>query len=290
MKKVYKSKQSETAMMELYDRQLKAFDMEHESLFVDTRFGKTHVVKIGNVNGKPLLVTHGGNFTTPYELSYFSALLPYYCVYAVDTVGHPGKSSQTVVSYKTLEYGDWASDVITGLGFQKISCLSGALGVPILLKLMCVAPEKVEKAVLVVPAGFVDGTVPSGIMASVGNFLMRHVFAKNDERLRKVLLPMAIKEEHISDATLEMFRYSYQHVVVNNYMPAVVNPEDLQGYTAPTLVIVAEHDNMFPSDKTLAKAKEVLNNVKTHVLRGQGNKFVLQDDDITMIRSFLDNG
>ncbi len=125
-----------------------------------------------------------------------------------------------------MEYGDWASDVITGLGFRKISCLSGALGVPILLKLMCVAPEKVEKAVLVVPAGFVDGVVPSGIMASVGNFLMRHVFAKNDERLKKVLLPMAVKEEHISDATLEMFKHSYKHVVVNNYRPAVVNPED----------------------------------------------------------------
>ena len=289
VKKVYKSKQSEIAMKELYDRQLKAFDMENESLFVDTRFGKTHVVKIGNPNGKPLLVTHGGNFTTPYELSYYSALLPSFCVYAVDTIGHPGKSAQTIVSYKTLEYGDWASDVITGLGFQKISCLSGSLGVLILLKLMCVAPEKVEKSVLVAPAGFVDGYMPSGIAASVGNFLMRHIFAKNDKRLKKVLLPMAIKENHISDATLEMFKYSYKHVVINNYMPAVVNSEDLQRYTSPTLVIVAEHDNMFPGDKTLAKAKEVIGNLKTHILEGQGHKFMLQDDDIAMIQKFIEN-
>jgi pimeloyl-ACP methyl ester carboxylesterase len=289
VKKIYKSKQSESIMMELYDKQLKAYDMPYEDIFVDTRFGKTHVVKIGNPQGKPLLITHGGNYTTPYELTYYSALLPYFCVYAVDTIGHPGKSAQTAVSYKTLEYGNWTSDVITGLGFNRMSCLSGALGVPILLKLMSVAPDKVENAVLIVPAGFADAAVPSGIMAFVGNFLMRHIFAKNDERLKQVLLPMALKEEYITDNKLEMFKLSYKHVVINNYMPDVVDPKDLQNYNSPTMVIVAEHDNMFPSEKTLVNAKKAIKHIKTHVLKGQGNMFVLHEEDITLIKSFLEN-
>jgi len=57
MKTIYKSKQSEIAIKELYDRQLKALNMEYEDLFVDTRFGKTHVVKIGNQNGKRCLLS-----------------------------------------------------------------------------------------------------------------------------------------------------------------------------------------------------------------------------------------
>ena len=67
MKKVYKSKDSEIAILELYDRQLEAFNMEYEDLYVDTMFGKTHVVRIGNKDGKPLLILHGSNFTMPYE-------------------------------------------------------------------------------------------------------------------------------------------------------------------------------------------------------------------------------
>ena len=119
IKMAYKSKQSETVMLELYDRQLEAFNMEFEDLYVDTRFGNTHVVKIGNQTGSPLIVFNGSNNTMPYELSFVTGLLSHFCVYSVDTIGHPGKSSQNVISLKTMKCGEWASDVITGLGFQR---------------------------------------------------------------------------------------------------------------------------------------------------------------------------
>jgi hypothetical protein len=41
----------------------------------------------------------------------------------VDTIGHPGKSAKTVLSHKTMEYGEWASDVIDALGFKKMNCV-----------------------------------------------------------------------------------------------------------------------------------------------------------------------
>ncbi len=289
MASIYKHKQSENAILELYDRQLKALNLEYEDLFVDTRFGKTHVVKIGNQNGKPLLVTHGGNFTTPYELSYYSALLPYFCVYAADTVGHPGKSAQTVVSHKTMAYGEWASDVITGLGFQKISCLSGSLGCRILLKLMCVAPKKVEKSVLIVPAGFTN-TDTRSLGKSVGLLpAILYPLTGKEKWLRKILLPMVIEEKNINNATIEMHHYARQHVAAkNNVMSSIANAGDLQRYTAPTFIIVSEYDAMFPGDKTLSKAKETIQSLRTHVLKGQGHKFVLPDDVISMIKAFLE--
>ena len=92
MKKVYKSKQSEAIMMELYDKQLKSLNIAHEDLYVETRFGKTHILKVGNPDGKPLLFFHGGNSTAPHNLERFPTLLDKFCVYAVDTIGHPGKS------------------------------------------------------------------------------------------------------------------------------------------------------------------------------------------------------
>ncbi len=286
---IYKNKQSEMAMQELYDRQLQALNTDYEDIYVDTRFGKTHVVKIGNQSGKPLLVTHGGNFTMPYELSYYAALLPYFCVYAVDTIGHPGKSAQAAVSHKTMAYGEWASDVIAGLGFQTISCLSGSLGCRILLKLMCVAPKKVEKSVLIVPAGFVN-TDTRSLGKSVGLLpAILYPITGKEKWLRKILLPMAIEEKNITGALIEMHQYSRKHVAVkNNVMSGIAKAEDLQRYTAPTLIIVSEYDAMFPADKTLAKAKETIQNLTTHVLKGQGHKFALPGDVISMIKSFLE--
>jgi pimeloyl-ACP methyl ester carboxylesterase len=147
----------------------------------------------------------------------------------------------------------------------------------------------VEKSVLVAPAGFVNASSP-GFMVPVGNFMMCHFFIKKDSRLKKAILSMAGDGKNIDNATLEMFKYSYEHVAINNNVKSTIfKAENLRRYTAPTLVMVAEHDRMFPGDKTLAKAGEVIPNLKTHLLKGQGQIFVLSDDDIAMIKEFLEN-
>jgi len=289
MKKVYKSKQSEAILMELYDKQLASLHIEHEDLYVDTRFGKAHVVKFGNPNGKPLLVIHGGNNTTPYSLRYFSTLPSYFCIYAVDTVGHPGKSSQTVVSHKSMEYGEWASDVISGLGFQKMNCLGGSFGGGILAKLMCVAPEKVEKSILIVPAGIANVST-FHLMVTMGIPMIFYIITKKDRWLKKAIMPMAMNEEIIDNATYEMVKHSFEHVAVKAGMPSNAKAEDMQKYTGQTLVIVSELDNMFPSKKVIAKAEKMIPNLKTHILKGQGHMFALSDDDIDMIVRFVNEG
>ena len=44
--KVYKSKDGEKVLMELYDRQLQSLDVAYEDLWVETRFGKSHLLKM----------------------------------------------------------------------------------------------------------------------------------------------------------------------------------------------------------------------------------------------------
>jgi len=290
MKTIYKNKQSEIAIMELYDRQLKALNVKYEDLFVDTRFGITHVVKTGNQNGKPLLIIHGSNNTMPYELSYFSALLPCFCIYAADTIGHPGKSSQTILSRKSMEYGEWASDVITELGFQKMNCLGSSLGGGILVKLMCTAPEKVKKSVLVVPAGIANASM-LGAIFSTAIPMNKYIKTREDKWLKDVLLPMALDEKNIDENDIEMLKYSTEHVKTSPFsiFPSIAKTRDLRKFTAPTFIIVAEKDRMFPSNKILTKAKKTIPNLKTHILKGQGQKFNLFNDAIIMIKEFLEN-
>ena len=109
----------EVPLNELYDMQLKSLNTKYEDLYLETRFGKSHLVKLGNLNANPLLMFHGGNSTTPFYLSGFKYLFEYFCIYAVDTIGHPGKSDQINLSAKSLEYGEWASDIIESLGLKK---------------------------------------------------------------------------------------------------------------------------------------------------------------------------
>ena len=286
MKKVYKNKQGEIALMKLYDKQLKALNVIHEDIFADTRFGQAHAIKVGNPNGKPLLLFHGGNSTTPYCLAIFKALFSHFCIYAIDTVGHPGKSSQTIVSHKLMEYGQWASDVITSLGSQKMYCMGCSYGGGILVKLMCVAPKKIEKAILIVPSGIANVSTIN-VMIKMGIPMIFYILTKKESRLKKAILPMAIDEKNIDDASLEMVKYSFEHVVVKADMPSNAKAEELQKYTAPTLLIAAENDCMFPGKKVIEKANNMIPNLKTYLLKSQGHMCVLPAEVMDMIEKLI---
>jgi pimeloyl-ACP methyl ester carboxylesterase len=286
VKKVYKSVQGESALADLYDRQLDRLNAAYEDLFVETRFGAAHLLKLGKADGKPLLLFHGGNSTTPYYLAGFVGLFEEFCIYAVDIVGHPGKSSQRVLSHRSTEYGKWASDVISGLGFQKICCMGGSYGGGVLVKLMCVAPEKIERSVLIVPSAIANISTFS-VMMKMGMPMLLYVLTKRDYWLTRAILPMAIRKESIDADSFEMVKNVFDHVVVKVGMPTNAGTEQLRKCKVPTLLIAAEKDCLFPGKKVIARAKELLPDCKTHLLGDQGHLCVLPTDVMNMIRDFV---
>ncbi len=90
----------------------------------------------------PIIFFHGGNSTAPYSLKKNLDLIKECLIFVPDTIGHPGNSDQKVLSSNTLESGEWASDVIDVLGFEKIVCMGESFGGGVLAKLMCVSPGK----------------------------------------------------------------------------------------------------------------------------------------------------
>ena len=285
---IYKNKHGEAILTALYDRQLKSLRVAYEDLMVKTRFGRSHLIKLGNPKGKPLLLFHGGNSTTPYYLTDFTSLFDHFCIYAVDTIGHPGKSAQTILSAQSMEYGEWASDVIDSLGYRKMNCMGGSFGGGILVKLMCVAPEKIEKSVLIVPSAISNVSI-FNIALKMGIPMIFYVLTKKDYWLKKAILPMAIDEKNIDERTYEMVKSTFEYVNVKAGMPTNVKMEDLKNCTVPTFLIAAENDCMFPGKKVIAKAAKIFPNLKSHLLHHQGHLCVLPDDVIHMIIRFIND-
>lgn len=101
---IYKSQKGREKSLALYDRQLSKSGKSFLDIYVETSFGKTHIVETGNRNGSPLLVFHGGNSTSAYNLLMCRFLLEDFHIYAVDIIGHPGKSDGLFISCrKTLK-------------------------------------------------------------------------------------------------------------------------------------------------------------------------------------------
>ena len=106
MKSIYRSEEGKSKILELYDSQLNRLSVPWKDIYVQTSFGNTHLIETGNTEGEPLLVFHGGNATTAYNLLYCDFLFEDFHIYAVDIIGHPGKSAEVSLPASGYAYGN----------------------------------------------------------------------------------------------------------------------------------------------------------------------------------------
>lgn len=282
---IYKSQIGREKSLELYDRQLTKLGSSFSDVYVNTSFGKTHIIETGNDKGVPLLVFHGGNSTSAYNLLMCQFLLDDFHIYAVDIIGHPGKSDEVCLSHRGYNYGKWASEVIDKLGYEKIACFGGSFGGGVLAKLLCVSPQKVRKAVLVVPAGISNALPISSLKMMIP--LIQYRITKNKKYLIRTALYMALYEEVLDEDTLDIVKDSFDNVKTKVGMPTNIEAKKLSDYHAPTLVIASEKDCLFPAKKVLARAKQIIPSCSVYELKGSGHMHVLPKSVKHMIIDFL---
>lgn len=283
---IYKSEEGKQQSLALYDEQISKLDF-FADLYVETSFGKTHLVETGNLKGSPLLVFHGGNTTTAYCLHLNRFLLKNFHIYAVDTIGQVGKSDEITISHRNYDYGRWASEVIDALGYKKIACFGMSYGGGILTKLMAISPEKITKAVLVVPAGIRN---PSSFsMMSIFMPFIGYGVLKKEKHLIDIIAQMTLSEDLIDKETLDTIRSSFEHVKIKAGMPTDAKVRKLKNYTAPTLVIGAEKDCFFPAKKILPRAKELFQHCRIRMLRDAGHIHILPEQEKRIIIGFLES-
>lgn len=281
MRSIYRNKEAKEAILTLYDKQLKELGIPYRDIYVETSFGKTHLISCGDEKKPPLLVFHGGNATTAYNLQYCDFLLPHFHIYAVDTIGHPGKSAETSLSPFHQDYGKWAKEVIEQLGYEQMACFGGSFGAGILVKTMCVAPNMVSKCVLLVPSAIKNAPSVKSMNMLIPMCMYR--LTHDEKWFIKCILPMAVKEENISKDILLTAKCSIDNARIKSVMPQNEKTVELRKYTNPVLVMAAEKDCLFPAKGVLRRAKAVWPQSRCYVLRDRGHIHELTEKEKRMI-------
>ena len=284
-KTIYRSEEGKQKILELYDRQLKRLNVPYRDLYVETSFGKTHLIETGSLEGEPLLLFHGGNATTAYNLLTCDFLFKDFHIYAVDTIGHPGKSEETSLSAFNYDYGKWVGEVIDALGYEQISLFGGSFGGGIIAKAMCTVPEKIKRALLYIPSGIKNAFQLKN--ATMMFPMIMYWITKKDKWLRKTIMPIAITEDNISDEMYQTAKLSITYSKVKTGMPSNVSGKLMMRCKAPTLVMGAEKDCLFPGEGVIKRAKEIIPNCTTYLIKGRGHLHYMTDEEKEMIRTFF---
>ncbi len=285
-KTIYKSPEGKAEILALYDQQLQRLESPWSDLYVSTSFGETHLIETGNLSGVPLLMFHGGNATTAYNLLFSDFFMEDFHIYAVDTIGHPGKSAETSMSVRNYDYGKWAGEVIAAIGYESICCFGGSFGAGILAKAMCVVPEKIKGAVLYVPSG-IKNAPPIQYGAGMMLPMLMYWRTRQEKWLKKCMLPMAVAEENITDDIYETAKLSITHTKVKTGMPSNVARRQIRKCKAPTLIMAAEKDCLFPAKGVIPRADKIIVNGMTYLLKNRGHMSYLTQKEKEIIVEFL---
>ena len=264
---IYRSPEAHAAVRELYDRARKALPMATESRMVSTRFGETHVLSAGPADGRPLVVFGGGNVVGPLTLGWFTGLASTFRLIAPDTIGQPGLSAGTRVSGRDASLGEWARDVVDGLGLETVRAVGVSYGAGVLLRLAEVAPERITAVALVVPSGLTGS--PIGAMlrlaAGYGRYRLR------PSRAAAASVTRMLRHGEPDPLMVESVELSFGGTQLETEMPRLAQRSDLQAFHAPVFVAAAEHDPLFPPKRVLPAARALFDDVETVVISDSGH-------------------
>jgi|GEM_PF-3906752 len=98
---------------------------------------------------------------------------------------------------------------------------------------------------------------------------------------------MALHKNVLDRNTLDIVKDSFDNVKTKVGMPSNVTLEKLSKYNSPTLVIAGEKDCLFPAKKVLPKAKKILSNCETYLLKDSGHMHILPKKEKELIINFL---
>jgi pimeloyl-ACP methyl ester carboxylesterase len=261
---IYKNPGAKKLQLQLYEQKLKECNIEYEEMYVDTFAGKTHVTITGKNENPPLFVLHGIHAGAPLVLEAVKGLRHKFRIFAIDTIGQATKSDETPLSVKGNENAIWLAETMEKLQIKKAPIIGVSYGAFILQKLIVFFPDYIEKALFVVPAGFAKGEYFTS-MKKLTLPLIQYLLFKNESRLLQF---MDAFYTSIDDYSVAFQKNLLLGVKMDLNQPPLLSKEEVQDFTQPVYIMVAEDDIFFPGRQSLQVCQKIFKNFKNfHVLK-----------------------
>ncbi len=255
---IYKNEAAKNELLALYEAKLTACNISYTDQYVETFAGKTHIIIAGDEKLPPIVLLHGINAGAPLALEAVRDLTTKYRIFAIDIVGQANKSAETRLPIHDNSIGKWLVEVLDALKLGKISFVSVSYGAFVLQKLMIYQPERIEKAIFVVPSGLANGGAWENITKLMFPLMKFHFTKKEADLIRFMDAFYTTKDAHsiaFQKAILLGIKMDYRK-------PPVLTEKEVANVAAPVYAMVADNDIFFPGDKALERCQQIFAHFK----------------------------
>jgi hypothetical protein len=167
---IYLSDEARSELMEIYDQKVADWPGNTEDIFIETKYGKVHVLACGSPGNPALVMVHAASMGAHSWAENLAPLLDRYKIYSIDNIGEGNKSelSDTLVYPRSQqEIADHLAFILDELGIQKAVLFGASNGGFVTASFACYYPGRAESLCLFGPMGLTKLTGGSIMMLSV---------------------------------------------------------------------------------------------------------------------------
>lgn len=277
---VYLTASGMPALMEWYDKTRAELSVPTTSMMVSTRYGPTHLLAAGPAEAPPVILLHGMEGNALSWRHQLPGLAADFRLYALDIIGSAGKSAPIRPPFAGDDFARWLVDVLDALHLPRADFVGISSGGWLIVKLAAVDPSRIQKAVLLSANCFMPLRVPYRFLKLMEwgpgqrmyRFLAPHFVTR--DRMRAILERSLPQGVDLDPAELEWFYLLALHYRYR-YPPDPLSAAAVSRVTAPTMLLMGEHDQFFHPRAVIERASRLLPNLcVAEVVRGSGHSII----------------
>jgi len=302
--KLYKSVDGYKAIMEWYESLEEKITVPFESLYINTRFGRTHLLATGRKDAPPLFLISGVAGCAPLWRRQLESLSADFRVYAMDIPGQPGRSDPNPPSFLNEDYSNWLLDVLDDLGIERAHFAGISAGAWIAMRFASLHPQRTRKVVMLGPTGISGARLPVKIWLgriaqkwknadvlqddltarSVSSKSPGGTFGTFDRQLARA---MALCTRHYrvdrslgiyNEATGKLNLWEGLRVLRKFFLPE--KDAVLSQFAVPGLLVFGEHEVLYDPHAVGRKAQKLMGSIRVEVIAGAGHAAIYDRPEV----------
>ncbi len=272
---IYKNENYKSELYRIYEEKLLDWPKETTDKYIETKYGKVHLLICGSLDQKPLVMIHAASMGAHSWAENLEPLLNDYCIYSFDNIGEANKSElNDALSFPKTEQeiADLYSSLFDSLNIESAPVFGASNGGFIAQCLAYYHPEKVEKLALFGPMGLTQLTGGSIFMLSAAS-----------------LYPFQFVRDEVTKWALGEDKYCLQkygdwfNCMMKGTIPSVAQPipmtkEQKHEMRMPVLLFLGTKDRIVGDVEIAKKAGEEYPNIQIEI-RESGHLIAVEHRD-----------
>lgn len=269
---LFKTSKGQAQYFAAYDAALHLWPVPHESRFVTTLFGQTHLISCGPEDALPLVLLHAGQASSTMWFPNIADLSRDFHVLALDTLGEPGKSVPARQNATRRDCADWLVGVMDELGISRALVMGLSRGGWLALNLALYAPDCLERIAVLSPAAvFVALNSFFSAVALAAMRLPTRVVSKvalNSWVARGFVVDPVFADQFMTG--LVNWNWAVNTSGYSGVMPCTFSDEELRQIRHNVLLLIGDQDRLNPPN-VVERARKTIPHLEVEIIPRAGH-------------------